>query len=159
MKTGTATISRHVPTDILELTSKARELGIATRKSMLLTSYSLHDGTVLHIANIHSLNFVTNTTWKNQLDYFMSYLPKSGALIFAGDFNTWNPGRFDYLEKVMRTHRLTYAHYNHNMIMRLDHIWTRDLEIIETVADLGMHSSDHYPITMKFTLIEKMHKH
>lgn len=78
--TGTATISRHTPTDTLQLISREREFGIATRKSMLVTTYTLHDGTTLHIANIHSLNFVTNSIWKKQIDYFVAFLPQMGHL-------------------------------------------------------------------------------
>jgi endonuclease/exonuclease/phosphatase (EEP) superfamily protein YafD len=150
--TGTATISRHKPTDILQLTSRERELGIATRKSMLVTAYTLHDGTTLHIANIHSLNFVTNSIWKKQIDYFVEFLPRNGPLIFAGDFNTWNSGRFDYLEKALKKMHLHYANYEHNIVMRLDHVFTRDISVIETKADMNMHSSDHYPVTLKFSL-------
>lgn len=153
--TGTATVSAYEPIDVLELTSKERELGILTRKSMLLTSYMLGNDKVLHIANIHALNFVSNRTWKKQIDYFISFLPNTGALIFAGDFNTWNPGRFDYLEKALKKLRLHYAHYDHNIIMRLDHIFTRDIDVIETKEDANMHTSDHYPVTMRFTIKEQ----
>lgn len=150
--TGTATISKHAPENILELTSRERELGLATRKSMLLTSHTLPCGTTLHIANIHSLNFVLNGTWKKQIDYFIDHLPKTGSLIFAGDFNTWNPWRFDYLEEALRRHHLQYANYDRNIIMRLDHIFTRGLHVIETKEDSNMHTSDHYPVTMRFKI-------
>ena len=160
LQTGTATISSHEPISVLELTTRERELGIMTRKSMLLTAHSLPDGNVLHIANIHSLNFVTNATWKKQIDYFVRHLPPTGPLIFAGDFNTWNPWRFDYLEKKLHELHLHYANYDHNIIMRLDHIFARDIEILETVADTNMHTSDHYPVTMKFKVKEgEGHKH
>lgn len=150
LKTGTATISRYEPISILELTSKERELGIATHKSMLLTAYRLHNGKTLHIANIHALNFVTTSTWKKQINYCIEHLPLSGPLIFGGDFNTWSPSRFDYLEKKLGEHHLRYAHYDHNIVMRLDHIFTRDIDVLETVADINMHTSDHYPVTMRF---------
>ncbi len=152
VKTGTATISRHTPTDVMQLHSRERELGITTHKSMLVTAYTLHDGTTLHIANIHSLNFVTNGAWKKQIDYFVNFLPRTGPLIFAGDFNTWNPWRFDYLEEALKKIHLHYAHYDHNIIMRLDHIFTRGLEVLETKEDDNMHTSDHYPITLKFRI-------
>lgn len=155
VQTGTATISRYEPVSILELTSRERELGMMTRKSMLLTAYTLHDGATLHIANIHSLNFVTNNTWKKQIDYFLKHLPEHGPLIFAGDFNTWHPERFNYLEKRLHDYRLHYANYDHNIIMRLDHIFTRGIDVLETKADINMHTSDHYPITLLFKLKEE----
>lgn len=154
VKTGTATISKYEPVSVLELTSRERELGVLTRKSMLLTAHVLHDGSVLHIANIHSLNFVTNGIWKKQIDYFLKHLPEHGPLIFAGDFNTWHPDRFNYLERKLQDMRLHYANYDHNIIMRLDHIFVRDIEVIETKADVNMHTSDHYPVTLTFTLKE-----
>jgi endonuclease/exonuclease/phosphatase (EEP) superfamily protein YafD len=153
-KTGTATISRHKPKDSSQVISSARELGIATRKSMLVTTYELHNGKLITIANIHSLNFVLNHTWKKQIDHFVTHLPKSGPLIFAGDFNTWNPWRFDYLEHALSKIHLHYANYDHNIILRLDHIFTRDIEMIETKEDENIHCSDHYPVTMKFRVAE-----
>lgn len=159
VSTGTATISRFPPIDVLELRSKERELGIITRKSMILTSYALQDGGVLHVANIHSLNFVTNAMWKKQIDYFIEYLPPSGPLIFAGDLNTWNPWRFNYLEERLKKHRLHYANYDHNIIMRLDHIFTRDITVLETKADTNMHTSDHYPVILTFTLATPSERH
>jgi endonuclease/exonuclease/phosphatase (EEP) superfamily protein YafD len=126
---------------------------------MILTSYTLQDGELLHVANIHSLNFVTNAMWKKQIDYFIEYLPLSGPLIFAGDFNTWNPWRFNYLEEKLKKHHLHYANYDHNIIMRLDHIFTRDIAVLETKADINMHTSDHYPVVLKFTLQATPEKH
>jgi endonuclease/exonuclease/phosphatase (EEP) superfamily protein YafD len=150
IETGTATISRHKPIDVLKLTTREKELGVMTHKSMLITAYTLHDGTTLHIANIHSLNFVTNTIWKKQIDYCIEHLPTTGPLIFAGDFNTWNPARFNYLEKKLQEHHLHYANYDHSIIMRLDHIFTRGIEVLDTIEDINMHTSDHYPVIMKF---------
>ncbi len=152
IKTGTAVISKHKPIDVLTLTSKERELGFTTKKSMIITAHVLHNGTTLHIANIHSLNFVTNGAWKRQLDYFLEYLPKSGPLIFAGDFNTWHPWRFEYLENTLRKHRLHYANYDHDIVLRLDHIFTRDIEVLETKEANTIHTSDHYPVTLKFRI-------
>ncbi len=152
VQTGTATISKHLPMSELGLLSQERELGFATKKSLLLTSYKLHDDHTLHIANIHSLNFVTNHTWKKQIDEFLEQIPKHGPLIFAGDFNTWNPSRFRHLEKVMSALGLHYVNYDHNIIMRLDHIWVRDLHALDTRAGVTTHSSDHYPVTLTFAL-------
>ena len=153
IQTGTATISSHKPLESTRVLSRERELGVATRKSMIITRYSLHDGRALHVANIHALNFVLNSTWKKHIDHFLEQLPASGALIFAGDFNTWNPWRFDYLEEALKKHRIHYANYNHHIMMRLDHIFTRDLEVLDTREDENMHTSDHYPVILKFALL------
>jgi endonuclease/exonuclease/phosphatase (EEP) superfamily protein YafD len=153
--TGTATLANREPIDQVLLHSKDRELFFLTRKSMLITAYTLHDGTTLHIANIHALNFVTNAVWKKNIDYFISFLPKHGPLIFAGDFNTWHPKRFDYLEKKLASIGLTYANYNHNVIMRLDHIFVREVNVHHVTAHINTHTSDHYPITMRFGLDER----
>lgn len=153
VETGTATISRHKPLTSSTIQSRNRELGVTTHKSMVITSYSLYDGEVLHIANIHSLNFVTNGVWKKQIDDCVEHLPTHGPLIFAGDFNTWNPARFDYLEKKLQEHHLRYANYDHSIIMRLDHIFTRGIEVLETSEDINMHTSDHYPVIMRFRVM------
>jgi endonuclease/exonuclease/phosphatase (EEP) superfamily protein YafD len=102
---------------------------------------------------------VTNRVWKKQIDEIVLLLPEHGPLIFAGDFNTWNSERFNYLEKVLGTLHMRYANYDHNIIMRLDHIWTRDIHQIETKADVSMHTSDHYPVKLLFTLKENKATH
>ncbi len=151
VKTGTATISHHKATDVEKFFSQDRELGFATKKSMLKTSYDV-DGKHLTILNCHALNFVTNELWKKTIDYWMEQIPEHGAVIFAGDFNTWNPPRFDYLEKKLKEKRFHYANYDHNPILRLDHIWYRDLDVQSCISDENMHSSDHYPVTLCFRI-------
>ena len=58
----------------------------------------------------------------------------------------------DFIDTELTKMGFTYAHYDHKLILRLDHIWTRGVEVIETVADFSNHHSDHYPITIRFKL-------
>jgi endonuclease/exonuclease/phosphatase (EEP) superfamily protein YafD len=151
VQTGTTTVSK-VPiasTDFYY--SKGKELGFVTRKSMLVTSHNL-DGKELFIFNCHALNFVTNSSWYSTIDFWISQIPHSGSVIFAGDFNTWNPWRFDYLERKLEKLGFVYAHYNHNLILRLDHIFVRNIEIVSTKLHENVHTSDHYPVTLRFRL-------
>lgn len=125
-KTGTAIISSYKPTHQKGLLSVSSELGFLTSKSATITSYNL-ENKVLTILNCHSLNFVTNSVWEKTIDHWLDHLPANGPCIVAGDFNTWNPWRFDLLEKKLQSLGFLYAHYDHNLIMRLDHIWHRDI--------------------------------
>ena len=151
VKTGTATISSYSPISSKSFISKSRELGCITPKSALITTYDLN-GRTFTVGNCHALNFVSNAVWKRMIDSWAQDIPKDGSCIVAGDFNTWNPWRFDHLEKKLQDLGFKYAHYDHNLVMRLDHIWCRDVEIVSCAINMNVHTSDHYPVTIKFKL-------
>lgn len=150
-KTGVATISRHQPLDEKKYLSLSKELGITTSKSMVVTTYEL-DKTLITIMNCHALNFVTTGTWIETFEYWLSQLPDSGPCIIAGDFNTWNMLRTEQVKKLLITSGFTQATYTHPTSVCLDHVWHRDVNATSCVAHLNIHTSDHYPVTLKFTL-------
>ncbi len=84
------------------------------------------------------------------MDQWMAYIPVTGHVVFAGDFNTWNKERFTYLDGKLKAIGFTYAHFEQRGLLKLDHIWVRDVAIESTLCDYSNHSSDHYPITMRF---------
>lgn len=149
--TGTATISHSKAVSVKRYSSKSRELGCATKKSMLVTTYEL-DGKIITILNCHALNFVPNRIWEKTIDYWIQQIPNDGAVIFAGDINTWNISRFNYIEKKLKDIGLYYASYEHTPVLKLDHIWYRGIIPISCISDENMHSSDHYPVTLHFTI-------
>ncbi len=151
VRTGTANISRSSIVSEVTLQSVDRELGYLTKKSMVLTRYHV-DGKDLSVFNCHALNFVSNKLWQRTMDYWLRHVPETGSVIVAGDFNTWNGWRFDYLRKRLQNFGFAYASYEDNLLLRLDHIWTRDIKVLTTTAHLDTHTSDHYPVMMKFQL-------
>lgn len=148
-KTGTAIFSKIVPVHELSLQSKNREIGFLTQKNMTVAKYDVDD-TALTIMNCHALNFVTNSMWKKNIDSWLAHIPQDGAVIVAGDFNTWNARRFVHLNNMLQKKGFAYAPYLHTNFLKLDHIWVRDIDIISTHCHHGIRSSDHRPITLKF---------
>lgn len=152
-KTGVATISHYQPLEEERYLSLSKELGLATLKSMVVTSYNL-DGSTITIMNCHALNFVTNGVWSQTFDYWLSRLPESGPCIIAGDFNTWNMLRTDHIKQQLTSHGFIQATYKHPTSICLDHVWHRDIEELSCNAHLNTHTSDHYPVTLKFKLLQ-----
>ena len=150
-KTGVATLSHFKPIEEEKFLSLSKELGVTTLKSMIITSYKLGAKDVT-IMNCHALNFVTNHVWSKTFDYWLEQLPPSGPCIIAGDFNTWNAGRSDYIASLLVAQGFIQASYSHPTSICLDHIWHRDIEAISCSAHLTIHTSDHYPVTLKFKL-------
>lgn len=148
-KTGTATISSFPIVSEEKFLSNSRELGFTTHKSALLTSYTVK-GKRFTILNAHALNFVGNATWYKNIDSWIMHIPLSGACIVAGDFNTWNPWRFKYLQKKLESLGFAYAEYDHTAIIRVDHIWYRNIIPTSCRSHSNVHSSDHYPVTLTF---------
>lgn len=150
-ETGTATFSHFKIKNQTSAFSLSKELGVITHKSMILTTHDIH-GESITIFNCHALNFVTNQVWEKTMNAWIKRLPKHGACIVAGDFNTWNPWRYDFLDSLLTKLGFKYAHYDHHLVMRLDHIWYREVQTISCVAHTNVHTSDHYPLFFKFRL-------
>jgi endonuclease/exonuclease/phosphatase (EEP) superfamily protein YafD len=151
VKTGTCTVAnkKHKLLSTEKIITKRRELGFTTRKSALITTYKVK-GRELTLVNLHALNFVTNKTWRKEIEFLIKRVPKNVPAIVAGDFNTWNPARFNFLETLMIKHRFSYANYNHNIVMRLDHVFYRGVTIESCECLVSVHNSDHYPIAVEF---------
>ena len=151
IQTGTALVSKIQPSTSYGILSKEKEVKFHTRKSMMVGTYPIDHGT-LTIFSCHALNFVTNGMWRRNMDQWMAYIPATGRVIFAGDFNTWNKGRFTYLDEKLKAIGFTYAHFEHKGFLKLDHIWVRDVSILSTLCDYTIPASDHYPVTLTFTI-------
>jgi endonuclease/exonuclease/phosphatase (EEP) superfamily protein YafD len=149
--TGIAIISSYEAQSVKKYISTSKELGFLTPKSGVVATYHIKNKPIT-IGNCHALNFVTNKAWRTMIDAWLHTIPRNGACIVAGDFNTWNPWRFDYLEKKLGELGFTYAHYEHTLVILLDHIWYRDVEKVSCTSNLNVHVSDHYPVTFTFKL-------
>ncbi|MCU0553110.1 MAG: endonuclease/exonuclease/phosphatase family protein, partial [Leptolyngbya sp. Prado105] len=68
-----------------------------TPKVSLVTEYAFAQGTLLTI-NSHLINFVDLEKFKTQLvELETAIASHAGAIIFSGDFNTWNRSRWQLL--------------------------------------------------------------
>lgn len=143
----------------IELTHQ-KEFGIATQKSMLLTSHSFFDGDVLHIVNMHGINFVSFAAFDKELDKIETLLKTySGAMIVCGDFNNWSKKRMKALHDFKDVLSLQIAHVNeghhvkHIFSKPIDHIFYRGLKLVRAEAIDTKKVSDHNPIYAVFEKI------
>ena len=134
-----------------------------TPKVSLVTEHALAQGTLLTI-NSHLINFVDLVKFRAQLHELESAIvAHSGAIIFSGDFNTWNRSRWQLLDKMTRRLGLMRAQFSETdaqnikrflMSPPLDHIFYRGLRQNNLQARVlnNICSSDHKPMLVEFRI-------
>ena len=155
---GVATFSTLPIETSLPYLSRVRELGVATRKSALLTLHRLGEGRVA-VLNLHVVNFVPYRLFEEELERLCQLLHRHAKVPFvvAGDFNTWSPKRQKRLAEVMAREGMRRAEpEDARQVKRvlggpLDHVYYRSLELLEARA-VAVPVSDHNPIWAKFRL-------
>jgi len=145
--------------DVLLLTKK-RELKYATHKSSLMTIHKMKNNKSLAIVNIHAINFVQNSAFFNELNYLKSNIESyEGALIVAGDFNTWNKKRVRFLKKFvddLSLKNVSFANDSHiKKVLKnnIDYVFYRGLEVLDSKVIDSKKISDHNPIVVHFTTL------
>ena len=157
---GVMTIGSTSFEDITPLLTQKREAaGIATHKSLLITTHRLPDFRQLLVVNVHAINFVPLETFLHELNRLKNRLEKyEGPMILAGDFNNWSKKRRGFIEGLCASLSLKQAimrndhHVKKINFQQLDHIFYRELGLVEATAiDTGKFS-DHNPIYARFTM-------
>lgn len=108
---------------------------------------------IIHLINTHALNFNTGSDFEAQIDNLIQFIAGlQGPVIWAGDFNTWSPGRKNYLYEKTRAIGLTHVipAEDHRRLI-LDHIYVRGFGVRD-IEVLKNESSDHYPMRAVLTL-------
>lgn len=161
MATGVSTLSKSKSTFHKYLRSHGREPIINTPKMALITKYKLDNGEELLIANIHSLNFVSNGKWKDQLKKLAQNVSKhNGPVVLAGDFNTWNDERVEVLGKVAHSLKLKAIEFNGKTKRMevfgnpLDHVFYKGLKLKQAEV-INSDGSDHLPMSIQFSTISR----
>ncbi|QOY53382.1 endonuclease/exonuclease/phosphatase family protein [Candidatus Sulfurimonas baltica] len=142
--------------DVSLLTQK-RELTYATHKVTLITKHKIsHDKEIL-IVNLHAINFVNNSDFYNELESIKLMIKShTGAMIVAGDFNTWNVKRVQYLREFTHSLSLKEVTFSDKVNLKkvftncLDYIFYRDLELTYSKVIDSKKISDHNPIVATF---------
>ena len=137
---------------------------INTPKVSLFVEYSLGDCSESLLAvNTHLINFVGLSKFKIQLQEIESVLNKhKGAIILAGDFNTWNKSRWLMLSKMAARLNLTSVSFTVEDTKKiksfllsppLDYIFYRGLEQKPDTAKVidDISSSDHNPLFVELS--------
>ncbi len=148
--TGVATGSSVLPLQKVGYRTEAGEPITNTPKTMLMTDHSMIKGETLRILNVHGINFVPNFIYYAQVDQMIEILKNhKGPLIVAGDFNTWNPGRLDYLKKSLASLKLKQVDFGEGAPW-LDHVFFRGLVVVRKNVFKEINSSDHKPLSVEF---------
>ena len=137
--------------------SEMKESFIASHKSLLVSRYPFEDGTNLLVLNVHAINFREKQSYDRELERFLALLEgHKGALIVAGDFNTWNKKRLQKLHELREKLGLKMVPFSKTSGVKvflgkqLDFIFYRGLELLDAKA-LGEHGlSDHNPLFATF---------
>ena len=135
-----------------------REMGLATRKSLLITQHRLNDGNLLYMVNLHAINFVSLKSFTLELEKIKrELLHYDGAMIIGGDFNNWSARRVRILEAFQKELSLekadidAYHHIKHVFSKPLDHIFYRGVTLLKAEAIDTKKISDHNPIYATFS--------
>jgi endonuclease/exonuclease/phosphatase (EEP) superfamily protein YafD len=154
--TGVATMSKWQPEASIPVRSPGSEPFVGTPKMTLISKYRIA-GKDFWIVNLHGLNFdITHVDFEEQIDDVVSRLANyHGALIFAGDFNTWSTSRHEYL--LAKTNRLGLNRLDIENPMglfsaTLDHIFYRGVQVLEYRAMHEFQSSDHLPLKIRYAV-------
>ncbi|WP_373002517.1 endonuclease/exonuclease/phosphatase family protein [Sulfurimonas sp.] len=145
--------------DELSLLTRNRELSYATHKASLITRHKISKHDTLLMVNLHAINFVKNSDFYYELQQIKSSVKShKGAMIVAGDFNTWNTKRVGMLKEFSSELSLKEVKFDDNSNIKkfftnsLDYIFYRDLELIDSKVIDSKKISDHNPIIASFRL-------
>jgi endonuclease/exonuclease/phosphatase (EEP) superfamily protein YafD len=137
--------------------SEGKESLIGPHKSLLVSLYPFEDGSTLLILNVHAINFRENQHLNKELERFLALLENyEGAMIVAGDFNTWNKKRMAKLHELRANLGLQMVPFQESnevksfMGNHLDFIFYRGLELVAFSGDKKHGLSDHHPLLAQF---------
>ena len=154
---GVLTASRVESVNAQAYLSEGRESLIGPHKSLLITHYRFEDGDPLIILNVHAINFRENQRFNRELERFLGLMQvHKGAMIIAGDFNTWNKKRMQKLHELREVLGLKMVpfkqddHVKSFMGNHLDFIFYRGVELMEYKVDKDHDLSDHNPLYAQF---------
>ncbi|UXN35548.1 endonuclease/exonuclease/phosphatase family protein [Avibacterium paragallinarum] len=121
-------------------------------------AFPLVDGQRLLIINVHLVNFEWNPThYQQQLTAMFQLLQAhQGPIILAGDFNAWNRGRIDLIQKLTALYGLTPVKFQPDDRLRffsnpLDWVFVRGFKV-KNARTIKTTSSDHNPLLVELAL-------
>lgn len=146
--TGVATAYRVKPLGEEVIVSNVTEPVTETPKTILLSVFAIHHSyDTLLVANVHGINFVSLESYKVQMRQLADKLrDHNGPMIVAGDFNTWDPDRLDYLKKLFAPLGLSHVNTPIAGVLDLDHIFLRGMKPAFVFDLTHIDSSDHAPL-------------
>lgn len=106
------------------------------------------------LINTHALNFNLGSDFEDQIDQIIEMISQTNLpIIWAGDFNTWSPGRRSYLFNQAISQGLDpLIPKNDSRTLQLDHILVRGFRSLNTKVLDQFKSSDHLPVMTELVL-------
>ncbi len=153
--TGTALLSRYQTTQVDAIISEKTQPVANTPKSSILGVLPIAGlQTELLVVNTHALNFTSTGAFEKQLKAIAERIKShSGPILWAGDFNTWNGSRMQELQKIAGALNLIEVKWpKDSRNLKLDHVFIRDLVIVDSKIRDDITSSDHFPLSLELTL-------
>lgn len=155
--TGVMTISTSLP--LVQCSLKVREPWLRSPKAVVVTEYAVAGrAATLLVVNAHAINFTfTLTAFERQLDEIFRVIAQhDGAVILAGDFNTWRRARQSRLDELASGFDLSPIAFVDDRRTRflglpLDHIYVRGLDVVESES-LESIASDHNPMRVRLSM-------
>ncbi|MBO8136113.1 MULTISPECIES: endonuclease/exonuclease/phosphatase family protein [Dickeya] len=151
---GVMTLSSAQPMYCFPL--REREPLIRLAKSALITVYSLSDGRLLMVINIHAVNFSLGVeAYTKQLETIGEQLKRhNGPVVMAGDFNAWSQPRVSALYRFAHRMGLGEVVFSDDQRRRafgrpLDFVFYRELGVANSSV-LVTDASDHNPLLVEF---------
>lgn len=146
--TGVQTGSRYPQRQADAILAPAVEPVVNTPKVTGFSVIEMSGHNVLLI-NVHGLNANKGLDFEKHMDQIYNVASKfAGPIIWAGDFNTWNPLRMAYLKNKGEALGMTLLVPETDVRkLKLDHILVRGFKV-KSVKILDTYiSSDHWPVT------------
>jgi len=146
---GVSTGAKYKPSSAEYIESEAKEPLAKTPKMTIFSKYKIKGRSQeLLVINVHGINFVNPQKFERHIRQIERSLAQhKGPLFLAGDFNTWNLGRHEMLQEMVKRYNLKRVKLeNEGRRVRLDHIFTRGIAIKKSLLFRNIESSDHYPL-------------
>lgn len=158
--TGTMVASKTLPTEVFVKHSPDFEPVVGTPKSSTFAKYPiLGKENELLVVSVHGINFETNGAFRRHMIQIKEEVEKHiGPVLIAGDFNTWNSSRTNFLK--LLTHRLglveaPYKNGDDRMSFGghfLDHVYTRGILVTKAEVVVDSNGSDHKPFLLDLSI-------
>lgn len=156
--TGVATGSYATALFVKNQQTKAVEPWVNSPKSNLITVYQTTKNKKLMVINIHGLNRTSETDLEDQLKRTSTYIEHHiGPIIFAGDFNSRNNNRKKVVENFFKGFNfklVEFANDPRTSRKRIDHIFYRGLNILNSKIEMDTEASDHPILSMDASIAD-----
>lgn len=151
--TGVQTGSRFPQVDVEAIIAPGLEPVVNTPKVTGFSTVKIQGVKVLLI-NVHGMNANKGLDFEKHMDQIYEVAKNfEGPIIWAGDFNTWNPVRTAYLNAKAKALNMTVLKPEvDNRKLKLDHIIVRGFKAKSVTILENFVSSDHFPVRAELEL-------